>query len=163
MKRLWAPWRMKYIMASDRPSECIFCLASSAATDRENHVLCRYGTCLAVLNRFPYNNGHILVAPYEHVSDLEGLREEQLLDIMRLLRDCKRALAACMSPDGFNIGLNLGSAAGAGIEGHIHFHIVPRWRGDTNFMTVTGRTKVIPQSLDEVYGKLHNALSTQQQ
>jgi len=159
---LWAPWRMKYIMAGGQPSGCIFCLGNSAASDRENHVLCRYESCFAMLNRFPYNNGHILIAPYEHIPDLEGLSDEQLLDIMRLLRDCKRALAGTMSPEGFNVGLNLGSAAGAGVEEHVHLHIVPRWRGDTNFMTVTGRTKVIPQSLDDAYEVLHEALSRKQ-
>ncbi len=115
-----------------------------------------------MLNRFPYNSGHILVAPYEHVADLDSLRDEQLLDLMKLLRDCKKALESCLSPEGFNMGLNLGAAAGAGIVGHIHFHIVPRWRGDTNFMTVTGRTKVIPQSLDGAYDMLHKELSAQQ-
>ena len=163
LELLWAPWRMKYIVESDRPSECVFCLGSSAESDRERHVLCRYRTCFAILNRFPYNNGHILVAPYRHVADLDDLGDEELLDIMTLLRDCKRALATSMSPDGFNVGLNLGTAAGAGIEGHLHFHIVPRWQGDTNFMTVTGRIKVIPQSLDEAYDKLHEAFSAQQQ
>ena len=148
-------------MASSQPSECIFCSKGSSPSDRQNHVLCRYQTCFAILNRFPYNNGHILIAPYEHVADLDGLGDEQLLEIMKLLRDCKKALSASMSPDGFNVGLNLGSAAGAGIEGHIHFHIVPRWPGDTNFMTVTGGTKVIPQSLDETYGILREALSAQ--
>jgi len=153
---------MKYIMASGRPSECVFCLKNPPSSDRENLVLCRYETCFAILNRFPYNNGHILVAPYEHVADLDALGDEQLLDIMRLLRDCRGALAGSMSPDGFNLGLNLGSAAGAGIEGHLHFHIVPRWRGDTNFLTVTGGTKVIPQSLEETYDVLHESLSAQQ-
>ncbi|NQT83320.1 HIT domain-containing protein [bacterium] len=161
LELLWAPWRMKYIMAGEHPSECVFCIKSSSDADKENHVLCRCRTCFAILNRFPYNNGHILVAPYEHTADLDGLTDEQLLDIMRLLRDCEKALAKSMSPDGFNVGLNLGSAAGAGIKGHIHFHIVPRWRGDTNFMTVTGRAKVIPQSLEETYDILHEALSAQ--
>lgn len=158
---LWAPWRIKYILASDKPSHCIFCLSSSAQSDRENHVICRYRTCFAMLNRFPYNNGHILLAPYRHAADLESLTDEELLELMRLLRDCKRALAVCMNPDGFNVGLNLGSAAGAGVEGHVHFHVVPRWKGDTNFMTVTAGTKVIPQSLDEVYEMLHRAIAGQ--
>ena len=113
-----------------------------------------------MLNRFPYNNGHILVAPYKHASDLDSLTDEELLELMTLLRDCRKALSASMSPDGFNAGFNLGSAAGAGVEGHIHLHIVPRWRGDTNFMTVTASTKVIPQSLDEVYDMLHPLLSS---
>jgi ATP adenylyltransferase len=149
-------------MASEGPSGCIFCIEPSDASDREKHVLCRYPTCFAMLNRFPYNNGHILVAPNEHVADLDGLSNEQLLDIVKLLRDCKKALEVCMSPDGFNMGLNLGSAGGAGVRGHIHFHIVPRWQGDTNFMTATGGTKVIPQSLEEVYDILHKTLSAQQ-
>ncbi len=158
---LWAPWRMKYILASNKPSRCIFCLDPSPESDRENHVLCRYRTCFAMLNRFPYNNGHILVAPYKHVGDLDSLSEEELLELMTLLRDCRKALSASMSPDGFNAGFNLGSAAGAGVEGHIHLHVVPRWRGDTNFMTVTAGTKVIPQSLDEVYDMLRPFLSSQ--
>ncbi len=156
---LWAPWRMEYIVRSDRPSECVFCAAGSSESDVENHVLRRYETCFALLNRFPYNNGHILVAPYEHVAELDRLGDEQLLEIMKLLCECKKALSAAMSPDGFNVGLNQGSASGAGIEGHLHFHIVPRWQGDTNFMTVTGQTKVIPQSLDEAYEALHGAMS----
>ena len=158
---LWAPWRIGYIMASEPRSECIFCVGSSTASDREKHILCRYKTCFAMLNRFPYNNGHILVAPYEHTAELDDLGDEQLLDIMRLLRDCRKALTASMSPDGFNMGLNLGSAAGAGIEGHLHFHVVPRWRSDTNFMTAVGGTKVIPQSLEETYELLRESLSGQ--
>jgi ATP adenylyltransferase len=155
---LWAPWRMNYIVQCGKPSECIFCGKISSESDRENHVLCRYKTCFAMLNRFPYNNGHILVAPYEHTATLDTLGDEQLLELMKLIRDCKNALLTCMSPDGFNVGLNLGSAAGAGIEQHVHFHIVPRWRGDTNFMTVTGKTKVIPQSLDDAYDLLQKVL-----
>ncbi len=156
---LWAPWRMKYIVTCDKPAECIFCVASSADSDTDNHILSRRPTCFAILNRFPYNNGHILVAPYRHTADLESLNDDELLEIMKLLRDCKAAVSRCMSPDGFNVGLNIGSAAGAGIRDHVHFHIVPRWLGDTNFMTTTAGAKVIPQSLDETCDLLRNALS----
>lgn len=156
---LWAPWRMSYIVTCDNPPDCIFCIGESSESDRERHIVCRYRTSFAMLNRFPYNNGHILVAPYRHTADLDSLTDDELLDIMKLLRDCKNALSRCMKPDGFNVGLNLGAAAGAGIQGHLHFHIVPRWRGDTNFMTVTAGTKVIPQSLDETRDLLCQALA----
>ncbi len=158
---LWAPWRMKFILSANKPSECIFCIKNSPLSDPENLIVCRRRTCFAMLNRFPYNNGHVLIAPYQHTPDLDSLSDEELLEIMQLLRDCKKALTACMNPDGFNMGLNVGSAAGAGIQGHLHFHIVPRWRGDTNFMTVTSKTKVIPQSLDETYAMFQKALSEQ--
>lgn len=160
---LWAPWRMKYIVTCDKPSRCIFCIDSSTDSDREKHILCRYRTCFAMLNRFPYNNGHILLAPYRHTADLDSLADDELLDIMKLLRDCKKALADRMNPDGFNVGLNIGSAAGAGIREHLHFHIVPRWQGDTNFMTTTAGSKVIPQSMDETWSLLREALSKQGQ
>jgi ATP adenylyltransferase len=150
---------MKYIVTSDKPSPCIFCIPTSAKSDREKYVLSRYPTCFAMLNRFPYNNGHILVAPYRHTADLESLTDEELLEMMRLLQDCKNAVSRCMNPDGFNVGLNIGSVAGAGILDHLHFHLVPRWRGDTGFMTTTAGAKVIPQSLDETCDLLRNAIS----
>lgn len=158
---LWAPWRMSYIVTCDSPTDCIFCVGESSDRDKERHIICRSRTCFAMLNRFPYNNGHILIAPYRHTAELDSLTDDELLDIIKLLRDCRNVLSRCMTPDGFNVGLNLGPAAGAGIRGHLHFHIVPRWRGDTNFMTVTAGTKVIPQSLDETRDLLCQALAGQ--
>lgn len=151
MKRLWAPWRMEYIRDELGGEGCFLCNARDADDDSGNLVLWHTEFSFSILNRWPYNNGHLLVAPRSHVADLADLSDEELLDQMKLLSRCKKNLAQAVEPDGFNVGLNLGRAAGAGVEDHLHWHVVPRWRGDTNFMPVTGATKVIPQSLDELW------------
>ena len=158
MDIIWAPWRLEYVGAphnKDAEGKCIFCEFPLRNEDDKHHIFLRRKHCFGMLNRYPYNNGHLLIAPYAHIAELFSMDDETILDIMHSVRDCIEAHKKLMSPHGFNVGLNLGSAAGAGISGHIHWHIVPRWEGDTNFMPVTGGTKVIPQSL----GKMHEMLS----
>ncbi|MFZ5799995.1 MAG: HIT family protein [Candidatus Omnitrophota bacterium] len=155
MERLWAPWRIRYICAKN--PGCIFCKAAKSHHDNKDFVLERGRFGFSVLNLFPYNNGHIMVAPLRHVANLESLKGEEAQDLSRLVISAKQKLEHCLNPDGYNIGLNLGRVAGAGFPGHLHIHIVPRWRGDTNFMSAVADTKVISQSLKELYQKLTNA------
>ncbi|MBN1917050.1 MAG: HIT domain-containing protein [Verrucomicrobia bacterium] len=153
LDRIWAPWRLDYVKAIHQANDegCIFCIGEDTARDRERHVVVRQPTCFAMLNLYPYNNGHLLVAPRRHVGDLEALSDDELTALMQLVRDCTALLDETLRPQGYNIGLNLGRAAGAGIVEHLHFHIVPRWVGDTNFMPATANTKVMPQSLDALW------------
>ncbi len=159
--RLWAPWRLDYIKDPDRaklpasPSGCFLCdAAQSPAEDADRLVVARRGPALAVLNRFPYNNGHLLVAPTEHRGDLTDLTPQQSAACQSLLADLCAVLREALNAQGFNVGLNLGAAAGAGLPGHLHWHLVPRWPGDGNFMTVTANVDVIPQSLGALYDLL---------
>ena len=164
MKNLWAPWRMQFIRALRDETECFLCRAAraevpapdapSAAAEQTNLVIHRGKRCFVMLNRYPYSNGHLLVAPCEHKPDLGDLDDETLLEIMTTVRDAQKALAELCAPDGFNVGLNLGKDAGAGLREHLHMHVVPRWRGDTNFMPVLSDTKVIPQALCDICGPL---------
>jgi ATP adenylyltransferase len=154
MDRIWAPWRMAYIQEEMQEEGCFLCNAWREDNDRENLLLWRTEHSLCLMNRYPYNNGHLLVAPAQHTGELLDLDDEQLLDSTKLLARCKRNLAEVMEPDGFNIGLNLGGAAGAGVTDHLHWHIVPRWVGDTNFMPVFASVKVIPQSLEALWETL---------
>ena len=158
-KPIWAPWRMEYIL-DDKEGECIFCTAREPEDDDKKYIFLRYPTCFAVLNRYPYNNGHALVAPYRHTDDINDLIDEEMLDIMKTIRHSMNLLTKVISPDGFNVGLNAGQAAGAGIVAHLHYHIVPRWIGDTNFMPAVAGVKIIPQALDELYQKLREAEGT---
>jgi len=162
MDRLWAPWRMAYIdgMSDDGEHDgCFLCAARDAADDREALVFLRQPKAFAVLNRFPYNNGHTLIVPNTHKGDLADLAEEDLLAMMLLARDVIEVFKRILRPDGFNVGFNFGRTAGAGLPEHLHLHLVPRWNGDTNFMPVLGETKVIPQSLEQVYDRIVAALS----
>lgn len=147
---VWAPWRMEYIL-SDKDDGCFLCRTFNmpARHDRENLLLYRGEHCAVVLNRYPYNNGHLMVCPYRHLSDFEEMTAEEMNELNELTVRGIRALKATMNPEGFNVGFNLGGAAGAGLKDHIHQHIVPRWIGDTNFMPVLGDTRVIPQSLED--------------
>jgi len=156
--RLWAPWRMEYIGKVDHGGECILCAKPQQRDDEQNYILHRGQLAFVILNAFPYSNGHLLVAPYRHTGDLLDLADEELMALMAEMRLCARVLTAAMSPQGFNIGINIGRAAGAGIADHLHLHIVPRWSGDTNFMPVIGDTKVLPQALAESYRVLRAAL-----
>ncbi|PLX98449.1 MAG: HIT family hydrolase [Desulfuromonas sp.] len=164
MKQLWAPWRMEYILDESRHNQavdsCVFCLDESAGTDHERLVLLRGERAFVVMNRFPYNNGHLLVVPYRHVADLCELSDPENSEISQLICRCRSVLQQTMNPQGMNIGLNLGAAAGAGIADHLHWHLVPRWQGDTNFMPVLGDTRVIPQHLEESYQVLLEAFTT---
>ena len=154
MDQLWAPWRLEYVRVPDKGADCFLCAAAAADEDREKLVVWRGESCFCLLNCWPYNNGHIMVAPVEHKADLTDLSDEELLEHVRMLRRCRDALGAAIAPSGFNVGLNLGKAAGAGVPGHLHWHIVPRWEGDTNFMPVTANTRVIPQSLAALWEML---------
>ncbi len=153
MKQLWAPWRMKYIVGA-KSKGCLFCQKAKENKDKENYLVYRGKKGFIILNTFPYNNGHLMVVPYKHTSCFEDLGEEELIEIGRLIKKSVAILKKSLNPQGFNIGANLGRIAGAGIEDHIHIHIVPRWEGDTNFMPVMGKTKVIPELLEDTYKKL---------
>jgi len=153
---LWAPWRMTYIERPDEPGATgdIFVDLPNAGDDRKNLILYRGETAFVMLNAFPYTNGHLMVAPYRQVAEIDGLNDAELLEINQLLAQAVRWLRSTYRPDGFNIGVNMGRAAGAGIPIHIHWHIVPRWNGDTNFMTTVGETRVMPQTLDESWERI---------
>ncbi|NQV42874.1 MAG: HIT domain-containing protein [Candidatus Marinimicrobia bacterium] len=153
MEKMWAPWRMEYIR-SIKQEGCIFCDKPAAEDDRENLLLFRGKTCCVLMNLFPYNNGHLMIAPYEHNHEMENLPLETLTEVMQLSQECIKILRDEFRAEGFNLGLNEGTIAGAGIAEHIHFHIVPRWAGDTNFMPVTGHAKVLVQGLKESWDVL---------
>ena len=159
MKRMWAPWRMHYIQKINRQKKkCIFCEAYKSKNKKDKLVVAKSKQSLALLNLFPYNNGHIMVAPRRHVADLEKLTTSELLALWTMVKELVAALKKIFRPAGFNIGINIGKEAGAGIDQHLHIHIVPRWTGDTNFMPVCSSTKVISQSLSELYGLLKKCL-----
>lgn len=158
MDRLWAPWRAEYILGP-KEQGCLLCRISQEKRDRENLVLWRGQLCFVMMNLYPYNSGHIMVVPHRHEKDLEGLGEEEMLEMMGLAQKGIAVLRTSMKPQGFNLGINLGDIAGAGVEDHVHLHIVPRWKGDTNFMPVSAATKVISQALEETYGVLQEAWS----
>lgn len=153
MERLWAPWRLQYVTVADKvkKDECLFCSKYASKEDVENQVLYKTEHSFSLLNIFPYNNGHLMVAPKRHVADIEELTDEELLDCMQLVKKMKKVLQRVVNPHGFNIGINCGAVAGAGIADHLHIHIVPRWNGDTNFMPVLSDTRVIPQSLEALH------------
>ena len=150
-KNLWAPWRIGYIQGLADKSECFICKnVKTPQEDDENFVLWRSKNCITLLNRFPYNNGHLLIAPIRHVPDLEHANDEELLEMMRLIRDAQKVLTLSIKPHGFNIGMNFGRCAGAGLPEHLHIHLVPRWNGDTNFLRTCSDTYLISQSLAEL-------------
>ena len=157
MDNLWAPWRLSYVATAKAPTAadpCFICAGLAADDDRANLIALRTPLSAVVLNRYPYNNGHLLVAPRAHKATLEELTPDELLDSVEAVRLCVRALGELMTPDGYNVGLNLGRAAGAGLPGHLHWHVVPRWNGDTNFMPVLADVRVIVQSLEALYDLL---------
>lgn len=159
MDKLWAPWRSKYTRMVKSIKGCIFCSKPKERKDKSNYIIARTPHSFLMMNIYPYNNGHIMVAPYRHVKDLSKLNKEELLDLLRLLKDSQTLLSNVLKPDGYNLGINIGRAAGAGYKGHLHIHIVPRWLGDSNFMPVCGSTKVISESLDTLYSKLKRCLT----
>lgn len=163
METLHAPWRIQYILAPkpDGSDESIFTSIGQSNDDEANYVIARERSCYAVLNTYPYTGGHLMVVPYKQVPDLHGLTDEEMLDMMKLVRRCQDALTQVMKPQGFNIGINLGKVAGAGIQEHLHIHIVPRWAGDTNFMPVIANTTVLPEALKDLAAKLRAALAQQ--
>lgn len=159
MKQLWSPWRLEYILA-DKQEGCFLCEGAQADVehDRANLIVYRGDKAFLVLNRYPYNNGHLMAVPYHHVAGLELLTTEELNEVMALTVLAVRALNQAVRPDGFNIGYNIGKVAGAGLKDHVHCHIVPRWNGDTNFMPVIGETRVIPQSLEDAYDQIRQSV-----
>ncbi len=162
-EQLWAPWRLKYIESAGKTEGCIFCEfpAQGEAHDAENLIVYRGQHTYIILNAFPYSNGHLMIVPYRHTDTLDAYSDEEMLDIMQVTRLALKLLKAAYLPEAFNLGVNFGRAAGAGITHHLHWHVVPRWVGDTNFMTVMADVRVIPESLQAVYERLRTALNTE--
>ena len=155
-QRLWAPWRLEYIKGP-KPDECIFCSKPALGDDAGAHIVHRGELVFSMLNAYPYNNGHLMIAPYRHVASIEDLDQPALLEMMTETQAALAALRRAYSPDGFNVGVNQGKVAGAGIESHLHLHVVPRWDGDSNFMPVTGETRVLPETLDHSHEVISRA------
>lgn len=155
MTHLWTPWRSKYIQEKRGPGGCVFCAAGSGSNDRESLVLFRGVHNFVILNRYPYTTGHIMIAPYAHVSRLNQVAAEVTAEVMDLLRQGEQILQGTYRCNGLNLGMNLGEAAGAGIEEHIHMHLLPRWYGDANFMTTVADARVLPEALEDTYDKLN--------
>ena len=153
MKQLWAPWRMEYIK-SEKSDECIFCVLPSSQDDEKNFILLRGKHSFVIMNIFPYNCSHLMVSPYRHIGCITEQNDSERFEVNQLTEECIKILKTVSEPDGFNIGYNIGKAAGAGYDEHIHCHIVPRWSGDTNFMPVIGDVKVHPEHLVSTYEKL---------
>jgi ATP adenylyltransferase len=160
MKNLWAPWRVEFLESI--PDECIFCENPKRGDDEKYLILIRGKYSFVMLNKYPYNSGHLMVSPYRHVLKLEELNQGESLEMLRLLQTCSTLLEKAYEPAGFNLGANIGSTAGAGFE-HLHIHIVPRWNGDSNFMPVLAETKVLPEHLDYTYRKLKRAMKKDKQ
>lgn len=161
MKRLWAPWRIEYILDKNKNDRCLFCEVSrkignraDSTRDRKNMVLFRSTCSFVMLNRYPYNSGHLMVVPYVHAPDFGGLSDDVLFDLIKTVDRSVNALRKALSPDGFNIGLNMGKVAGAGMESHMHIHVVPRWTGDTDSMPIISETRVVPEHLKKTYAKI---------
>ncbi len=164
MEHLWTPWRMRYLQGEGRSpgAGCIFCVkpAQTSGCDVDNLIVHRGQLAFVILNRYPYNNGHLMVVPYQHVPSLEALEMPTLTELMILVKQALGVLRTIYNPQAFNLGVNIGEAAGAGIAEHVHFHVVPRWAGDTNYMTVVGQTRVIPEDLTETCLRLCAAWPT---
>jgi ATP adenylyltransferase len=156
MKRLWAPWRMEYILDEHMHKGCLFCdiLKQGKTKDKKNLILHRGKHCFVILNRYPYNGGHLMVLPYIHTPTFDGLSDKVLLDFIKTVDKSVSILKKVLRPDGFNMGLNFGKVAGAGIEQHMHLHVVPRWTGDTDSMPIISETRVMPEHLKKTYNKL---------
>ncbi|MGH2457879.1 MAG: HIT family protein [Chloroflexota bacterium] len=153
MERIWTPWRMAFIQG-EKPAGCIFCAKPAESRDRENYILYRGRHNFIILNAFPYTSGHLMIVPYRHVSTLEDLESEVTTELMDLSKRALAALRQAGRPQAFNVGMNIGTAAGAGIADHVHLHVVPRWAGDSNFMPVVGNARLLPEALDATYEKL---------
>jgi len=160
MDVLWAPWRMAYVSGERQPAGCLFCTALAGDDDARHGILHRGPSSFLILNAFPYASGHVMAATNRHVASPEELDDAESLELMRVIQRALTALRAVYRPDGFNVGVNLGRVAGAGVEGHLHVHVVPRWAGDTNFMPVVGAVKVIPESLEDTFRRLRPQLSS---
>ena len=159
MERIWAPWRMDYVGVPPQPG-CFICRAAAGGAEASRHlVVARRASALVMLNRYPYNAGHLMVAPFRHVDGVEALESDEILDCWRLASDAKRALGLVGAPDGYNLGINQGKAGGAGLADHLHLHVVPRWEGDHNFMTVLADLRVVPQALEATRLRLREAFA----
>lgn len=156
MKHLWAPWRMEYIQEGTQDNGCLFCNLTEQQDGLENLILSRGEHSFVVLNRYPYSNGHLMIVPYNHTPSLEGLSNDVLHELIQSTQQALACLRRAYNVDGFNVGSNIGEAAGAGVEDHVHLHIVPRWHGDTNFMATTAQTRVIPENLEDTYHLLRD-------
>jgi ATP adenylyltransferase len=160
MDHLWSPWRYRYVQHPQEPDAgCIFCLKPAEDRDAENYIVHRGRNNFVILNLYPYTTGHLMVVPYEHMATLAAAQPETLAEMMELARKAESALASVYKPHGLNVGMNLGEAAGAGIAGHIHMHVLPRWRGDANFLSTVGETRVMPEELGSTYEKLRREFS----
>ncbi|MFQ5613620.1 MAG: HIT domain-containing protein [Anaerolineae bacterium] len=161
MDHLWTPWRMAYVTSPKRDEGCVFCRKIEAGPDRdpENYVVYRGREAFVVLNIYPYSPGHLMILPYDHAHKLDELSRAARAEMMDLVSHFLQVLDRMMGPEGYNVGMNLGQVAGAGIDGHLHIHIVPRWAGDANFMTVVGETRMIPETLDDTYAKIVKLLA----
>ncbi len=157
MDHLWSPWRYQYVTKAGKDGVCIFCEKSAARNDAENFVLYRGDRNFVLLNIFPYTTGHLMIAPYEHVATLEETSEETVSEMALLARLAEKRLRAVYQPQGLNVGMNIGECAGAGVAGHIHMHVLPRWVGDSSFMTTVGETRVLPEAVMVTYEKLARA------
>ncbi|HBY61858.1 MAG TPA: HIT family hydrolase [Solibacterales bacterium] len=157
MDRLWTPWRYRYVSKAAPPDACIFCLKASEQSDEENLVVHRGAHNFVLLNLYPYTNGHLMIAPYQHVAELEAASPEACAEMMILMRRTCVALRELYRPAGLNLGMNIGESAGAGVAGHIHMHVLPRWTGDASFMTTVGETRVMPELLAETWRRLRDA------
>jgi ATP adenylyltransferase len=154
-KNLWAPWRIQYIQGLSESSECFICHnLENPQDDEKNLVLWRSNHCIVILNRFPYNNGHLLIAPKRHIGELDLAEDDELLELTKLVRESEKVVSLAIKPHGFNVGMNFGRCAGAGLPEHLHIHVVPRWDGDTNFINVCSDTDIISQSLTELFEQL---------
>lgn len=154
MNHLWSPWRMEYIENTDKVDGCIFCLAQAMEDGAENLIALRGKHAFVILNRYPYTSGHLMVVPFEHQPDLETLDSVTRTEMMELTSRCTTILKNIYKPQGYNLGVNIGEAAGAGVPGHVHIHIVPRWKGDTNFMSTVGGARVLPEALEVTYQRI---------
>jgi ATP adenylyltransferase len=157
LEKLWAPWREKFIFCEKHPG-CFLCRTAKEKQDRKNLILFRGKKCFVILNRYPYNNGHLMVAPYRHVGKLENLKEDESIELLKISQLCIKAIKSGLKPRGINLGMNLGKVSGAGVADHLHLHIVPRWQGDTNFMPILAETKIVSVGLSSTYAILKKEL-----
>ncbi|MDX2151031.1 MAG: HIT domain-containing protein [Bryobacteraceae bacterium] len=160
MDRLWTPWRYRYVTSAASSDACIFCVKAAEQADEENYIVFRGRYNFVLLNLYPYTNGHLMIAPYEHVAELESASEAACGEMMELMRRACVHLRALYRPAGLNLGMNIGESAGAGVAGHIHMHVLPRWTGDASFMTTVGETRVMPESLPETWQRLRKAFQS---
>ncbi len=163
MDFLWTPWRYAYVTAEEKSGACIFCDAANLGDDRKALIVHRGPRCFIILNRFPYTSGHVMIVPYQHVDLLEKVAPEAAQDMMTLARHMEGVLRGLYRPDGINMGLNIGKAAGAGVAGHVHMHVLPRWVADANFMSVVGETRVLPEALETTWERMKKQLADSRQ